>query len=125
MNNIEFADWDDLTESDININKYHVDSGFISNTQVKLLNGQLKQIKDIHIGDILEHGEKVYGLAEIDTNNLLSSYVYDNSLNILIYSTELYNESLPFKCILYHLLTDKKSFHVNNIKVYDYDACIE
>ena len=148
-NSIEFADWDDLSDSNILqlnnlIQKYafskkhiHIDSGFTSNTQIKLSNGKSKHIKDIFIGDILEHGEKVYGFVEIDATNLLPLFIHDfnhsqiginiviNSSfnNISLFKTNKLFDNLP--STLYHLLTDKNYFYVNNIKVYDYNACIE
>jgi hypothetical protein len=150
-NGIVFSDWDDLTESEISrLNKLklkyaktknqhiHIDSGFTSNTQIKLWNGTFKKIKDIFIGDILEHGEKVYGCVEVDTTNLLPLFMNDFNysqigINVFIHPYTFHNISVLNPNVsfefneptLYHLLTDKKCFYVNNIKVYDYNASIE
>ena len=62
-------------------------------TPISLFNGSQSIIKNIQIGDILSHGEKVIGLVEtLDKSNKL-----------------------------YHLLTDTNYFYINNKKIYHYD----
>ena len=95
IGNNEYLDWDDIIDTTIN-KKQHC---YNENTVISLFNGTQKIIKDIKIGDILSHGEKVFGLVEsLDESNK------SNKSNKL-----------------YHLMTDKKSFYINNIKVYHYD----
>ena len=88
INNIEYLDWEDKINNDT---PFRI-KGFNTNTQLSLYNGNKCFIQNIQIGDILSHGEKVFGLVE----------TLDKT---------------------YHLFTDKKSFHINDIKVnhYDYD----
>ena len=88
INNNEYLDWEDKINND---NPFRI-KGFNKHTQLTLYNGNKCSIQNIQIGDILSHGEKVFGLVE----------TLDKT---------------------YHLFTDKKSFHINNIKVnhYDYD----
>jgi len=167
INQYLFTDWDELLDDDIlyikhnillltkglnvhkknNIHKY-LDGGFFGNTQINMQNGSSKEIKDIEIGDILEHGEKVYGIVIIDGKNLSEQYKYnlgnkyfEGSPNLTICDknidiiTTLYfdNEKNNYykevnkdkQELLYHLLTDKNSFYVNNIKFYDYNASID
>ncbi len=135
------------------IHKY-MDSGFIGNTEIKLNNGNTKCIKDICVGDILENNVSVYGIVEIDGSTLSAQYrhYFDNKIfeggpnltlcdkNIDFWSTihlaEKYDGCLDKKINfkrqkdkkedkLYHLLTDKKTFFVNNTKFYDYNASID
>jgi len=137
LNDTVYADWDDLTDLDIIAWKFKKQmdkcmdkgmdkcmdkgmdkgmdkkNGFLPNTEIKLWNGTCKQIKDILIGDVLEHGEKVYGKAEID-----GIYLTKND-------SKNFSQTGTKQDILYHLLTDNKSFYVNNVKVYDYDAFID
>ena len=95
IGNNEYLDWDDIIDTTIN-KKQHC---YNENTIISLFNGTRKKIKDIKIGDILSYGEKVFGLVEsLDESNKSNK------------STQLY-----------HLMTDKKSFYINNIKVYHYD----
>jgi hypothetical protein len=134
LNDTVYADWDDLTDLDIvalkkrmmNKNKsFHLDSGFASNTEIKLWNGTCKQIKDIIIGDILEHGEKVYGKAEIDGIYLIPFFEEENHSNNCNNFSQKPTKNIYPPYLLYHLLTDKKCFHINNVKVHDYDAFID
>ena len=120
------------------IHKYF-DGGLNGRTLIKLKNGIYKQIKDIIIGDILEGDENVYGIVEINGKNINEQCMYYLGENNIIDGSNLYflNETnlyldkiLKFtKNInepkLYHLLTDKKTFIVNNMKVRDYNACID
>jgi len=131
-----------------------IDSGFVGNTEIKLKNGNTKCIKDICVGDILENDEDVYGIVEIEGKNLVGQYVYylgnkiieggpnlticDPKINIwtTINLVEKFDNSLEkysnykkqkdkIDNKLYHLLTDKKTFSVNQIKFYDYNATID
>lgn len=152
-----FTDWDEIYENDINEifnNNIHtinnkkeihqfLDSGFNKNTEIKLKNNQIKKIKDIIVGDILEEGETVYGIVKINGMSI-QQYEYDLGKKIKIIggpnlnicdskfgftSTLILDEKYKVKSktneILYHLLTDKKTFIVQNIKFYDYNATID
>jgi hypothetical protein len=90
IKNNEYLDWSDIISDDITI--YKKQRCYSKNTILSLFNGSCKNIKDIKIGDILSHGEKITGLVES----------LDESNN------------------LYHLITDKKSFYINNNKVDHY-----
>jgi len=112
INNQEYLDWDDLTlaEDDLVMtnpdfvikerNRIKERKGIEGNQFIYLSNNSgisnCKQIKDIKIGDILSHGEKVVGTVEIIEPNTLAKKQY-------------------------HLITDKQSFYVNNTKIYHYD----
>jgi hypothetical protein len=169
INDIIFADWDDLYEIDayvlvnefikikivndihyknkeIDIHKY-LDSGFSGNTNIKLLNGCIKQLKDIIIGDVLENGEEVLGLVVMNGKNIYNQYEYDLGNNIngpligssnIIYNDEnfgiinafhldkIYKKHLNImEDNLYNLLTSSGVFQINNIIVYDYNASID
>ena len=163
-----FSDWDEISEEDINniqkntnhmfnekndIHKF-LDGGFVGNTDVKLSDGVIKQIKDIRVGDILENNTIVYGIVEIDGRSLNGQYTYNlgNKIveggpnlticdkNIQVSSTLNLNENYDnyldnqtnskksiqkMESKLYHLLTNKKTFYVNNIRFYDYNASID
>jgi hypothetical protein len=177
LNGIVFTDWDEIYNEDLekikamkiknvkhkyneniyynnteitnlDIHKY-LDGGFNENTQIKLKNGTIKKIKHISIGDILENGEKVYGIVEIDGINLIEQAVYnlgknkyiDGGVNLNICDKNIHITSTLDLDInskikknkklneidnkLYHLLTDKKVFTVNGIQFYDYNSCID
>jgi hypothetical protein len=137
---------DDLNVNNLDIHRY-LDGGFEKNTEVKLKNGVVKNIKNISIGDLLENGERVYGCVEIDGTNLLEQATYNlakkrsitggSNLNVCDKSLgftstlELDKKYKKFKKDnetedkLYHLLTDAQTFCVNGIKFYDYNSCID
>jgi hypothetical protein len=131
-----------------------VDGGFVGNTEIIMNDGTVKHIKNICVGDVLENNEYVYGIVEIDGTELNGQYTYylaNNKIKggqnlticdkkISIWSTlnlaEKCNNHTEFKSNyriknskiekkLYHLLTDSKTFYVNQIKFYDYNASID
>jgi len=169
INGVIFSDWDDLYEldthntinefikmeiikdinykiKDIDIHKY-LDYGFSGETKLKLFNGDIKKIKDIKIGDILEKGENVYGLVEINGSNTHNHVEYNlgNNLNGPIIGSynimfsiddsgichtsnldKTYKKMLlTNETKLYHLLTYSGIFHINNITIYDYNAPLD
>ena len=121
-----------------------LDGGFEKNTEIKLLDGTYIKIKDVKIGDILSNRERVYGIVEIN-GNTTEQYIYNLGENVPIIgganlnicdSKFLYTSTLSldknnkYKINessekLYHLLTNTKTFHVENIKFYDYNASID
>ena len=147
MNNTIFVDWDDLDANDIkklrtNIssaitkNNIHtfIDSGFIDNTQVKMLNGTKKPIDKIKIGDLLDNGARVLGIVQLhgDTfrynikgKTILGGpnlqYIDDNLGNMISSSIE----KIDYTMKKYHLITDTKFLTINSINFYDYNGAIE
>lgn len=172
INGIVFSDWDEVNDieircleneakeymivsenndentDDLLIHKY-LDSGFVSSTIIKLKNGDKKEINKVEIDDILENGEKVYGIVEIDGKNLEHQYVYylgnnkiiEGAPNLVFYDNNnkinttfdlnLYSSNNSKKLRkktdtkLFHLLTNKETFVVNGIKFKDYNASID
>jgi hypothetical protein len=154
-----FTDWDEIYENEINeimnnidnkiqsIQDIHtyLDGGFNGSTKIKLKNGDYKEIKDIEIDDILQNGEKVYGLVKINGNNVNKQFKFNLGKNIFVEggpNLSICDRNIPFtstlslECIdkielnnkqsdLYHLLTDKKTFYIDKIKFYDYNAAID
>ena len=144
INDIIFTDWDEIYDISLNkvvnnkiiplenmnhIHKY-LDCGFSNNTQIKLNTGLLLNIDNIRINDILENGEKVYGIVEIDGSTLLEQFKYNLGENNFI---EGYVPNLIFKKEklqnknrrLYHLLTNRKTFKIKNIILSDYNNAID
>ena len=145
-----FCDWDELfgdTLKNIPIHSDFIhtftDGGFKNNTKIRMKNGLKKNISDVKIGDILEKGEKVYGIVEVYGADL-NQYTYDlgnlryfeGGYNLyfeknksFISTLDLYEETRREKETLdkklYHLLTDTKSFNINSVKFCDYNNCLE
>lgn len=132
-----------LINSNISEDKIYnyLEGGFIGTTPILLNDGNLKKIQNIDVGDILINGERVTGIVEIDGNyvNEQSIYILENDIEFIGGNNLIYIDSttnIPYSTIgmknkkeivrekyLYHLLTDKKTFHIGdlgNIKVGDY-----
>jgi hypothetical protein len=165
INGFVFADWDELDITDIayllgtrcanldlvnstdssNIHRY-LDGGFFGDTIITMFDGSNKQIKDIQVGDKLNHGENVFGLVEIDSTTIDYVSLYDlgpmrvfkggPNLNIcdksLNFTSTLDLDKNRSKVILnrhsdkiYHLLTDTESFYLSDLKFYHYNSNIE
>jgi hypothetical protein len=158
VDNYIFTDWDELDDSDISDIQYnsimsikntaeihyYLDGGFKDTTKIKLLNGSNKEIRNIEVDDILENGEKVYGIVKINGNNVNKQFKFnlgDSTFeggpnlsicdkNISISSTLYLNNDDKLTLekkheSLYHLLTDTKTFYVEKIRFYDYNASID
>jgi hypothetical protein len=165
INNIVFSDWDeiyaikltrmreiigkkfllniyDVKNSDIH--KY-LDGGFDDNTQILLNDGTNKLITEIQINDILENGERVYALVEIDGTNVNKQVICNlgenkyfvggaklnfTDTNLGQTSTLRLNNK---KCVvktynsekLYHLVTDKATFKIGDLIFNDYNSCVD
>ena len=168
INDLTLSDWDEIDENDfieitnnpfIQINEVSdihtfLDSGFEGSTPIVVNSGEFRNIKDICVGDILQNGEKVYGIVEINGKNINEQYkfilgenlVLEGGLNLAICDKkikEITTLEFPIHSTtsktkfsykielnkkhdkLYHLLTDKKSFQIGDIQFYDYNAAID
>ena len=133
INNMEFSDWDEIFEEDVetlkkyckNLHLYkrpendttfiheYFDYGFPFQTKVFMLNGKYKYINDIEVGDVLRRGEIVYGIVKIkDNEKYMSSVLKINNLE-------------RKKDVLYHILTDTGDFYSENSTYNDYNYCID
>jgi hypothetical protein len=124
-----FADWDDVVDDDeipLWLDKF---CGLVKTTPIVLLNGETREIKDICVGDILKHGEKVMGVVQINNIQPYTSYYLDETLWAEGRNLALCDENIEFtknlknqdNCILYHLLTNTKTFTIHGIEIYDYN----
>ena len=148
INGIVFSDWDEVYDESLNLleNKTQgssVTSGFIPDVPIILQNGDIKKISEIKVGDVLEKGEKVYGVVKIDGSNC-SQFTYKIGKNMIVGGPNLIIFDKKY-CInstinldekyknkrsvndkyLFHLLTDKKTFKVNNVEFGDYNSSID
>jgi hypothetical protein len=168
-NNNIFSDWDEIDSDEcnffknlhdynvLNTNKLNIptkyeendysiihsffDGGFLPTTYIKLYNGQFRFIRDIQVGDILQNGDKVYGIVQIDGLTMDEQYdyylgkqIFSGGLNLNICQNDKILNTLKYnnkeECIikyhtLHHLLTDTKTFWIENIKFYDYNSSID
>jgi len=110
--------------------------GFYPDTQIVLENGYKKSIKNIEINDILENGEKVTGLVEIDGTKIENHSLLCLGMNeeikvagLLNYKKNNSKKNSYFKpkneTKIFHLLTDKNQFQIKNIIFNDYNSYID
>lgn len=144
INDIIFTDWDEIYEDKLNkvinndiipivginfIHKY-LDYGFSSTTQIKLSDGSSLDISKIKTNDILENGEKVYGIVEINGSDIIQQYRYNLGENNYVEGyapiLDIDGQKISTKNMrLYNLLTDKGTFKLKNRIIKDYNASID
>jgi hypothetical protein len=144
INDTIFTDWDEIYDETLNrvlnndviplvntelIHKF-LDCGFVKSTKVALENDLYVDINKIKINDILENGEKVYGIVEIDGTTVAKQFKYNLGENFiegyipdLTIKKENVNRRTNNK--LYHLLTDKGTLKIENVVIKDYNAAID
>jgi hypothetical protein len=144
INNFTFTDWDEIYDDKLYkvinndniklndkkfIHKY-LDYGFSENTLIKLIDGTSLKISEVNINDILENGEKVYGIVEINGSDLFEQCRYNLGKNIFLHgyapNLSLNKEKMYYNYKkLFNILTDKKTFKLYNIILPDYNNGID
>ena len=116
----------------------HLEGGFVPETPVELYDGSISSLKNISIGDRLKGDIRVIGIVEV-MNNLLykmtlpnGRVVYGKSHNVFFLNKERTTSTLQWKreiwdkkMKLYHLLTDRGYFYLEDYRFTDYDGNIE
>ena len=144
INNMVFTDWDEIYDHSLykvinnnimpiknaeNIHNY-LDYGFSPVTKIKLLKNKEVNINNIKISDVLENGEIVYGIVEIDGVNIIEQFKYNlgenNKIEGHVLNFKYNKEKLQQNHNkLYNILTNKKYFIYNNIIIPDYNHAID
>jgi hypothetical protein len=125
------------------VNQY-LDGGFNENTKLRLNDGTIKKITEIEINNILECGSIVRGVVVINGDSVFNQYKYiiNNDIieggpnlpicdrKIINYTTlnlDKSNKEVKIEKAnkLYHILTDTKTFYIEKIKFYDYNASVD
>ena len=143
INDFLFTDWDEIYDEKLNniinnhipnqnkqlIHKF-LDCGFLCSTKILKKDQSSIDIDKIKINDILETGEKVYGIVEIDGSTIVEQFKYNLGENKFIegYIPMLNVEKQVIENKnnkLYHLLTNNGKFKIENIVIQDYNAAID
>jgi hypothetical protein len=143
INETIFTDWDEIYDATLNkvlnndviplvntelIHKF-LDCGFVKSTKVAVEDDLFIDISKIKINDILENGEKVYGIVEIDGSTVAKQFKYnlgENYIEGYIPDLKIKKENIGrSNNKLYHLLTDKGTFKIENVIIQDYNAAID
>lgn len=149
-----FMDWDEVDENVMNIlqrekqiqTRKEIDTnlngGFDGSTKLTFEDGSTMKISDTTIlGKKLKSGETILGIIEIDgTNKECETYLVENiviqcSKKILVIndtipkeiqeiSSETMENTIQNKK-LYHIITNKGTFSISTIKMYDYNFFID
>jgi len=121
-----------------NIHKY-LDGGFTENTKIELQDGHNVNINEIEVNDVLRFGERVIGIVKIKADDLETKQIMIDKRNSIqggpnlqicdpdlgmMSILDMYGERIKVKYV-YHLITDKKTFHINGVRYYDYNSCID
>ena len=147
IKNHVFMDWDEVditdiltlknkkyiyTKEDIN---YYLNSGFFKNTMIELKNNEKKKVQNLNVGEMLKNDIKITGIVKsLDhkkTFNYLNQSFNVKGNNIMFENDNLANYDKKYIKnqengeYLYHIITDKKHFFVNDVKVLDYNACLD
>lgn len=153
IDNYKFTDYDDLDKDEIKELKYmfynfkktdlhdKYEGGLDKDTEITLLNGEVKKISELNIYDKLSNGEIVMGLVEIDGNINKYRYhlhnleiiagnnisFYDSNLGIIRnISNSLLKEKINHKNEkLYSIVTNVGYFTINKYKFYDYNGVLD
>lgn len=142
IDNEIYLDFDDVKPEIVkdikNINK-NVDGGLLSNAKIKMRNGSEKNIKDIIPGEVLYDDVIVLGIVCIDINNISDKnfYILNNSAihcnNLFVSNDEkilIKNKNLNIDVdledkYLYHLVTSKGYFFIENLQLVHYSEMID
>jgi hypothetical protein len=146
-NNLIFTDWDEIYDdklykilrntpnNDIQFIHKYLDYGFDGSTKIPVQNinitSKLVDIDKIKIDDILENGEKVYGIVEIYGSDINEQFKYNLGENTFVEGFIPFFNNNKKEIItnkskkLYHLLTNKGTFKLENILFKDYNAAID
>lgn len=147
IHNTIFMDWDEVDITDIlilknkkyiytkkDIHKY-LNGGFSKNTLIEMEDGTKKLIQNINVGEKLKNNITVTGIVQSLDNEKTFNY-YNEALDLKgdnlmfekcnlakYHKKQLVNKKK--KRNLYHIITDKKYFFINDVKIYDYNSLLE
>jgi hypothetical protein len=132
-----FQDWDEVDktklfnlglseEEDIYKN---LENGFHESTEVNVIGKGNIEIFNVDVGDILKSGEKVVGVVRIKNDKPIYEYGYGilgtKRLSVIQDLKENPVESAETADVLFHILTNKGTFHIKEQKFMDYNWNID
>tara|TARA_B100000963_G_C22634569_1_gene676825 strand:+ start:3110 stop:4696 length:1587 start_codon:yes stop_codon:yes gene_type:complete len=142
INDIKFADWDDMDEDEkTQLKKRYslktdeelsdkFNSGIRGDTKIELNNGKFVNIGDIKVGDVLKDFNIVVGKVKVRTPVKITNYISGNKnyFGYNLYFKNLGNEVKKIDLTNYHLLkpyyhliTTKKYIEIENKKIGDFN----
>lgn len=139
-----FLDWDEITDevlTKLNCDKRQDvyikhENGFHPKTIIESRNYGFIAMKDLEVGDVLKHGERITGVVKILPNKELYDYgIFKGTYNLTNIQNlgEIKNKGLcenldddynKPECFC-HILTDKGHFYIQDTKLDDYNKSID
>lgn len=138
INEMRFLDWDDIGETakekiikkERSFDRFMI-GGFSISTLIKMNDNTEKKIDKILVNDILADNNKVLGIVLLEPFNIyeygLNGKSIFASLNVFRFNNELldpHKNTHKRKCV-YHLITEKRNFTINDVIFHDYDYALE
>lgn len=167
INNLTFSDWDDLDDKDFSelmqrsplsksktfttsdVHKV-LGAGFHEESSIIMNNGDVKNISQVMVNDVLCGGQRVCGVVKLSGKDIISGVrnnivlfhntrsvknktlrstgnimVDDSVFGIKNTSDMEVDGEIIFPSYVYHLVTDTGSFVVNDVLVKDFNSSIE
>ena len=155
INDMIFADWDEIDEQDMDYIRNNCDfipydfskddihtyleGGLHEDTLIALEDGRSVKIKDVEVNDILYTGDFITAIVkinskdterfcniEIDGEKVIScSKNVEIDFNILGSDLEIIAETIDPPEVSYHLITNSGSFKVGDMIIGDYNTCLD
>lgn len=167
INNLTFSDWDDLDDKDFSELKQRsplsksktfttsdvhkvLGAGFHEESSIIMSNGDVKNISQVMVNDVLCGGQRVCGVVKLSGKDIISGVrnnivlfhntrsvknktlrstgnimVDDSVFGIKNTSDMEVDGEIIFPSYVYHLVTDTGSFVVNDVLVKDFNSSIE
>ena len=149
---LTFNDWDEVFEEELEILSKNIDEklvlrkdihlkfdvGISGNTKIKTNKGEYILIKNVKPGNILYNNVDVYGVVEINGQDLNQTQYYsrNNPENNPILGTDTlhklsheYLDKINIEFVkeekLYYLLTNNGNFYIDDLLLNDYNSAVE
>jgi hypothetical protein len=133
VDDFTFYDWDEVDTSNIfkygcqELDEVHkkLENGFHESTNVNVKSKGSIKINEVEVGDILNTGERVVGVVKLANDKPLYEYSvgFLGTKQFSVIQDLERNPVLSYERAdtLYHILTDKGTFHIKEQKIMDYN----
>ena len=133
VDDFTFYDWDEVDTSNIfkygcqELDEVHrkLENGFHESTNVNVKSKGNIKINEVEVGDILNTGERVVGVVKLANDKPLYEYSvgFLGTKQFSVIQDLERNPVLSYERAdtLYHILTDRGTFHIKEQKIMDYN----
>ena len=133
VDDFTFYDWDEVDTGNIfkygcqELNEVHtkLENGFHKSTRVNVKSKGSIKINEVEVGDILDNGERIVGVVKLANDKPLYEYSvgFLGTKQFSVIQDLERNPVLSYERAdtLYHILTDRGTFHIKEQKIMDYN----